>query len=101
MGNGEDLIKRFDSLKKRSEHLKSVKIVLETKISSKKEELVSLEKDIFKNFKVKTIGEARELLDKCKLELKEKLMKLEEEMSPFEDVTQSVFEGEEHEEPGF
>ena len=84
MGNGEDLVKRFDNLKKRSEHLKSMKIVLETKISSKKEELVSLEKDIFKNFKVKTLEEARVLFAKSKLELEEKLTKLEEELSPFE-----------------
>lgn len=84
MGNGEDLVRKFDDLKKRSEQLKSEKIVLETKISSKKEELVSLEKDIFKNFKVKTLEEARVLFAKRKLELEEKLTKLEEELSPFE-----------------
>lgn len=92
MGNGEDLVKRFDSLKKRSEHLKSTKIVLETKISSKEEELLSLEKNIFKNFKVKTLEEARALFAKSKLKLAEKLTKLEEELSPFE--------GGEHEESG-
>ena len=92
MGNGEDLIRRFDNLKKRSEHLKSVKIVLETKISSKEEELVSLEKDIFKNFKVKTLEEARVLFNQSKLKLEEKLTKLEEELSPFG--------GEENEESG-
>lgn len=91
MGNGEDLVKRFDSLKKRSEHLKSIKIVLETKISSKKEELISLEKDIFKNFKVKTLEEARVLFTESKSKLEEKLTKLEEELSPFESVT--GFEG--------
>lgn len=96
MGNGEDLVKRFDNLKKRSEHLKSIKIVLETKISSKEEELVSLEKDIFKNFEVKTLEEARLLFAQSKSKLEEKLTKLEEELSPFEGVAH--FEGEEHEE---
>jgi len=96
MGNGEDLVKRFDNLKRKSEHLKSMKIVLETKISSKKEELISLEEDIFKNFKVKTLEEARVLFNQSKLKLEEKLKKLEEELSPFESVTH--FEGGEHEE---
>ena len=98
MGNGEDLVRKFDSLKKRSEHLKSTKIVLETKISAKKEELVSLEKDIFKNFRVKTLEEARELFNQSKLKLEEKLTKLEEELSPFESVAH--FEGGENEESG-
>lgn len=91
MGNGEDLVRRFESLKKRNDQLKSEKIVLETKISSKTEELNSIEKEIFEKFKVKTVEEAKQLLESRKVELKEKLEKLEEKMAPFDNI---VSEGE-------
>lgn len=78
-----DLVQKYESLKSKYEEKKNEKTVLETKLSSKEEELNSLLKEL-KEYKLNSIEEAEQYLTKLKAKINSVLDDMEDNLNATE-----------------